>query len=318
MRKLILIMAALWITFSVHSQVIYVTTGGSGLKDGTSWSNALDGNTASLTGYTKLAEAIKAASSGSRFWIGGGTYFTCTDNDRDKSFELGQDVKLYGGFAGTENDTLERNISLHQTIFSGDIGNHKDSTDNTRIILKTVSGAWTKYSFIDGIDFIQANNDLDYAQGGGVKNTGYLSLRNCSFRNNNNFGTSDNFNNEGGGVFNSNRLFLEKCTFINNNSSMGGGVCNTGYAYIRSTKLFGNTAIWGGAIQTRADLTLVNSLIVNNSASWGGGICAHFCFGGGVVNVFNSTIANNKEWNILGWHSNLKIYNPLCFEIQLK
>jgi len=47
---------------------------GTGLKNGTSWVNALDGNSPSGNGYTKLADSIRLAMSGKQFWIAEGTY----------------------------------------------------------------------------------------------------------------------------------------------------------------------------------------------------------------------------------------------------
>ena len=72
--------------------------------------------------YTNLQEAINNTVSGDEIWVAAGTYYTTTDYDRDKYYELNNPVKIYGGFNGTETSIEERNWVVNKTILSGNIG----------------------------------------------------------------------------------------------------------------------------------------------------------------------------------------------------
>jgi hypothetical protein len=316
MKNLIFTVFFLVSFVSLSAQIIYVTPEGAGLKDGTSWINALDGNSPAGNGYTKLADAMRTASSGIQFWIAEGTYKTCTDNDREKSFELGQNIKLFGGFQGTETDTIQRNTGLNSTIFSGDIGTLNDSTDNTKIILKTISIPWTYYSFIDGIDFFNSFNNLSNAIGTGIYNTGLISVKDSDFKYNYTAGF-------GAGIYNNRTLKVEKCLFYNNKAYSGGGIYNNwtnGYypvpvAIITSSKFSNNTATGGGGgIRNSGNLTFLNSLLVNNSSSSnGGGIYSMSNMSAQIIKIVNSTIANNSGGDVIIWGGKASIFNSIIW-----
>ena len=303
MKTAIFTLLLLGLTLTLRSQIVYVTPDGAGLKDGSSWINALDGNFPSGNGYTKLADAMRMAASGKQFWIAEGTYKACSDNDREKSFELGQNIKLFGGFQGTESDTIQRNIGLYPTIFSGDIGQLNDSTDNTKIILKTIPSSWIHYSFIDGIGFELAYNNASYGIGVGIYNTGLLLVTNCNF-----FGNiSDG---EGAGVQNSNNLHVEKCVFQNNRASEGGGIYNSGTTIVTYSKFSNNYGGYqGGGIGNRGGLTVINSLIVNNNGGNAGGISSWF---GASTNIYNSTLANNTGDLMIFW-GQVTVFNTIIW-----
>ena len=276
----------------VFAQVVYVTPVGAGLMDGSSWNNAIAGNFPSMNGYTKLADTLKHANAGAIFWIKEGTYKTCGDNDREKSFELGQNIRLYGGFAGTETDTLQRNLALHTTVFSGDIGVLGDSTDNTKIIL--IAGS--PYALIDGIYFLNSyNNSSSYdAIGTGIYNTGLLAVKRCRFENN--FSGSD----AGAGICNKGTIHVDNCLFFNNISGSGGGLYNQSIAIVTSSRFSNNKAYnnGGGIYHVNGTLTVINCLIVNNQAYNGAGICSWY---GVVTNIINTTIAANTSNLVIFW-----------------
>lgn len=100
--------------------IVYVTPTGAGLKNGTNWANALDGNTVANVYYTKLRQAIYNAPAGTEFWIAKGTYrpgATAAISDTiGYAFEMKNPVKLYGGFAGNESVKESRNYIANQTI----------------------------------------------------------------------------------------------------------------------------------------------------------------------------------------------------------
>ncbi len=316
MKNLIFTVFFLVSFVALHSQIIYVTPQGAGLKNGTSWENALDGNFPSGNGFTKLAESIRTATSGKQFWIAEGTYKACSDNDREKSFELGQNIKLFGGFQGTESDTNQRNIAFHPTIFSGNIGQQNDSTDNSKIILKTTSIPWTTYSFINGIDFLNSFNSLTNTVGTGIYNTALIFVRNCSFKNN----YSAFY---GAGIYNERTLKVEKSLFFNNKAYSGGGLYNNwtnGYypvpiAIITASTFSNNTASGGGGgIRNCGNLTLLNSLLVNNSSSSNaGGIYSMSNMSAQIIKIVNSTIANNSGGDVTIWGGKASVFNSVIW-----
>jgi len=80
---------------SVSAQ-IFVDASATGMNDGSSWINA----------YTDLKAAINSAAPNSELWITAGVYSPgATTADR---FQLSTDLKLYGGFNGTETALSQR------------------------------------------------------------------------------------------------------------------------------------------------------------------------------------------------------------------
>jgi predicted outer membrane repeat protein len=89
--------------------IIYVDQDAVGFNDGSSWDNA----------YTELSDALLSASAGNEIWITWGTYKPqylpnvinpTASTNRDNSFVLIPDVKIYGGFNGGEESIEERNL----------------------------------------------------------------------------------------------------------------------------------------------------------------------------------------------------------------
>ena len=109
------------------------TPGGSGLT----WNDALN----------TISEALQRANlmgdSAVEIWVKTGTY-TPNDskwNGRNKTFLItNPNVKIYGGFNGTEYSISQRNIQQNPTVFSGDIGTVHDSSDNTFHVVTIATG----------------------------------------------------------------------------------------------------------------------------------------------------------------------------------
>lgn len=114
MKKLYttLLLAVLGFTATAQT-VVYVNDNANGNNDGTSWTDAYTDlnvaltNTANDTGFT-----------GAQIWIAEGFYTRISQNE---SFNVDNDVLLYGGFAGTESNISSRDIENHPTIISGDV-----------------------------------------------------------------------------------------------------------------------------------------------------------------------------------------------------
>lgn len=110
--------------------ILYVNKNNPVPGDGSSWANAL----------TELADALRWAkakqddwtpSNPLQIWVAGGTYkplYSPADNNfgnadgMNNAFLLVSNVKVYGGFAGTETLLSDRDLSLtaHKSILSGD------------------------------------------------------------------------------------------------------------------------------------------------------------------------------------------------------
>jgi len=83
--------------------------------DGLSWTTA----------YTTVQDALDVANNPANattiyeIWVAAGVYYL---NDREESFRLNHDnVRLYGGFAGSETARDQRDWAAHVTVLSGDV-----------------------------------------------------------------------------------------------------------------------------------------------------------------------------------------------------
>ena len=149
--------------------IYHITPGGSGLKTGYDWDNALD-----LT-----PEAMKLGKNGDEFWVKGGIYQTNIDcNNR----------AVYGGFNGTETERDQRDWEKNPTIIQG--------VEEAQAPLAVVQSS----GILDG--FILQDNQFAVTtakNGAGIQLGAKGTIRNCIIRNNRTIGTNNN--NVGGGVF---------------------------------------------------------------------------------------------------------------------
>ncbi|MGK0366727.1 MAG: hypothetical protein ACI85O_003802, partial [Saprospiraceae bacterium] len=186
--KFLLTTLLIYIVGLLSAQTIYVQPFGSG--NGTSWSNA-----------TNLQSALQSASVGTDIWVKEGIYnpvncSSCTQQQREVSFEIPTGVQVYGGFDGTETVLNQRNVNTNATILSADID--EDGTDsnnsNTVVYFRNVSSQTILdgFSIRDGrADFSNSGDVTERRRGGGIYNDGSLSggnssptIRNCIIENN--------------------------------------------------------------------------------------------------------------------------------------
>ena len=115
----ILFTFGLYLSISTQAGTIYVTTAGNDANTGLSWSQAMQ----------TVAAGLNAAAPGDQVWVAAGTY-----NERI-TLKLG--VGLYGGFAGTDNETdlSQRNWTANVTILNarqeGRVVTSPPGADNT-------------------------------------------------------------------------------------------------------------------------------------------------------------------------------------------
>lgn len=301
MKKILLLLLLWMVIKSSYAQIFYVTPYGAGSKDGSSWSNAYEGN--------KLQDAINTAASyassnstTSQVWVAAGTYYPTVDaggnanpaNARHKTFVMKNNVGIYGGFPSTGNpDMSNRNWKTYITMLSGEIQQDDDISNNVYHVVLNDQNGLNNTAIIDGItiSYGAANNieALYEERGGGMYN--YLSsprISNCTFS----FNQATYF---GGGLTTSYATpEIQNCTFLSNESDTGGGICSFGeYEYSIVNCLFiSNTAnsSGGGIYNGESKPLILNCTLVNNSARINGS---------GVHNWPNSfpTLKNCILWN---------------------
>jgi len=211
LRNSLLLVFSLFISASLSGAIIYVDSNMTG-GDGSSWATA----------YEDLQDALSTAVAGDEVWVKNGTYFPTSGTDRNEYFQIPSDVKLYGGFLGTETSLAAWNPANSSTILSGDIGVSGDFSDNSYTVVLThdVSSATELSGFI--IEQGNADQGLNAFQeqksGGGLFNAHSSSsaissptLSYLTFR--------DNYAIEqGGGIYSdgNSSINILKSEFINN------------------------------------------------------------------------------------------------------
>ena len=205
-----------------------------------------------------LHDALDRAKPGDEIWVAAGEYFTSVNADRKASFNIPTGVKVYGGFAGTEQALAERNINSNFTILSGEIGDPNNMYDNAFTVV-TLENA-TQATVLSGL-IIKKGSAI------GAK------------------GTSEGF---GAGVLNNgsngnSSPIIEQCIFMDNVALEGAALYNqaeNGVAnpIIKDCKFIDNEAyLNGGAIFNNGSSGICNAQIVNctfenNKAAYGAGI----------------------------------------------
>lgn len=271
---------------------VFVNTnvnGGSGA--GLNWTNA----------SPNLINAISAANTNTNIkeiWVAKGTYYPSISSNRDEFFYITRnDLKIYGGFVGTETLSSQRNSTDNVTILSGNIGNQASADDNSYhiMIIDAYSNSIDNSTQIDGFTFQDGN-----ASSGGVLNdyfpryTGsgiliYPSIANNSplisnniFKNNTQFqiGALAIESNTSG----TNVTKVENCSFINNYAKYAGGAIDVFNHY-------------GTAQNVEITDCIFEGNIVDNASQGGatGGLgAAIFTYGENQVLVNRSKFINNK------------------------
>jgi hypothetical protein len=227
------------------ANICYVKSNASGKNGGSSWGNA----------FTDLQSAL-GSSACPEIWVAAGTYKPTSGTDRTASFVLKNGVAIYGGFAGTETDMSQSNISTNPTILSSDIDSNDSenpASDPNKIV---------------------GHNSYHVVNAGNVDGTSILD----GFVITAGQADASGVNGQGGGMYISiGSPALSNLTFSGNTAFDGSGIYNSGGSPIMSTIAFnGNSnsdplSMGGGMDSQSGNPILVNVTFIGNSAAFGGG-----------------------------------------------
>ncbi len=234
-----------------------------GVNNGSSWTDA----------YLELSTALNNASSGDQIWVAQGTYFPTSTTNRLVSFQIPQNIEIYGGFIGTETTLSQRDWENNLTILSGDIGTQGDVTDNSNNVIFV--NKTTTFFILDGFTIQDGNADGIYLKSGaGMFISSYADsnpsnpvINNCTFKSNTSEDNGGAIYIEAGAGGVASPIF-ENCTFEKNESGFSGGaVYNSGYS--------------SGDIST----IFIDCMFANNLAGESGGAVFNHGGQGGSANV---------------------------------
>ncbi|MBW1296391.1 ELWxxDGT repeat protein [Aquimarina litoralis] len=246
----------------ITSNIIYVTPTGEATNYGNSWAEA--------TSFQHALQLATECSSIEEIWVQQGSYKA--GNNRYDTFYIPDNLKIYGGFNGTETNLSERDWVSNPTIFSGDIGIPNSSLGNSNTLLHLLN---TDNVLIDGFiiedgyaEYDSNSNFLQDTNGGGIflKNANNNSFVNCIIRN--------NLAQNGGAIYQisgTNNQFVN-CLFYGNE----GLTTNVVYA-------------------AEGTMSFVNCSIANNSPA----DASHGIFGNdsGNITLENTVVAGNHTLN---------------------
>lgn len=222
-------------------KTLFVCENKTGNSDGSSWDNCYSKN--------DINKAVKSLEKG------GSLYFKVGNYELSQTIFLTQDVKLYGGFEGTENDISERKLGTKASVLSG---------KGQFLVINAQN--LSKKSVLDS--FVIKNGKTNSYGGAMFNKHSNIMIKNVSFMN--------NVSSYGGALANqdSNPTIIN-ATFNQNNSSIGGAIFNRkSNPTIINTTFSQNAATGkGGAISNTASKpTIINATFSENTAASSSGV----------------------------------------------
>jgi photosystem II stability/assembly factor-like uncharacterized protein len=244
---------------------LYVNDDATGANNGSSWSDA----------FNDLQSALAIAEEGDQIWVAEGTYLP--GSDPTATYLIDKNLRLYGGFAGTESSLSERGDPAdYPTILSGDVNGDDVGGDFTLnrgdnvLHVITMTAAVGNETQLDGFAIIGGHADADTppnSHGGGITSNGNPTIRKCVF--------THNFSIDLGGA----------AIFLNTPAS--------GEVRFEHCEFSGNEGNAGAAISLRFSKgSFENCLFSENTASDGG--ATPFEQNGGCIASRNSQLKLNR------------------------
>lgn len=306
------------VAFSANSQVtVMVDDDGvafTEVANHSSWANATSDLQAAIDG-------VAAEPGGGEVWVAGGTYLPSTilaadpiapvppltipEDDlsgtdvRQASFVMASNVRILGGFVGTETLEGDRPEDLfgatNRVILSGDIGTPDDIADNAYHVVLFPQGV-DDTAILEGVYVTGGNansNNYFAHRGGGIHLREGGTITDCVI--------SVNHASEGGGgiyLYSGGNLLGSEVS-SNTTPAKGGGVFLNMGGYVSNCLIHSNQATDQAAAQgggvfldgTQSDFGTIthSSININISEDKGAGI---YLYGGG--NISNNFISNNE------------------------
>ncbi len=294
------------LTAATHAgQVIRVDLNANAGGTGESWATA----------FNRLSTALAAAAPGDSLWIAGqlpGAGVPLEElpaytreapgGSRTSTFDLPDQISLYGGFAGTETSLAERQLGPYFTIISGDLNGDDDVSTNDNSYRVLLANGVTDV-LLDGLYIVSGNANAVAPFDRGAALSVYdsiVTIRSCSFSLNNTAGP-------GGAVYANNSVVqMDNTTFgVNSAIAAGGAVYVGGGTALTMTNVgmvenhhLGNNGEAGGLYISDAHATLVNLTVAHNTTTQHfGGIFVHPA---GSATMYNSIVWGNAATQIGG------------------
>jgi len=299
--KFILLVIVILSSLAVgKGQVVYVNAAATGNNNGTSWANA----------YNSLKQAIQSTSSG-QIWVAAGVYTPTTGTTPESSFFLKNNLKIYGGFQGSETALAERDTALFDdTVLSGEIG---DTTwgDNCYHVVSNNTALDTSV-VLDGFKITRGYGSS--GGGGGVYWANFAVgaiVRNCLI--------TGNYGYQGGGiranVSSGGRVpAFQRCVVSNNTSSYrAGGFYADGNVQFEDCIFRDNYAPQGGCAYIGGNNTATLSRCVfdrNSTVEFGAAMYADFGCNVVIENtLFTRNFNSNATNMIYAYNADLRMDN---------
>ena len=264
------------------SIILRVAETATGDESGSTWANAMTLQAA------LAAETLR----GDQIWIAQGIYKPHATDQR-ATFRIPEGVLVYGGFAGTEDDTFDPVTTARMgaaTLLLGDLldddiprpeeggdmaAYDASRDDNSRTVV-TIAGANV---VLDGLTIQDGEGgtlvegvfgDFEYRGGGLYSCFANTSLNACVF--------TGNSAEEGGGAAFSEPSTLTDCTFTDNSASLGGGALFSEPSTLTGCTFTGNRvgSGFGGGAYFFGKPTLIGCTFTGNRAGFGSGGGAYF------------------------------------------
>lgn len=284
----LLIALGLALAGAADAAVIRVSPTGNNANSGATWAQA----------KATIPGALAIAAPGDEVWVAAGTY--------PQAISVSFDVKLYGGFAGTETSLEVRNPSANPTILDGG--------GSQRIL--SINANLSRNAVVDGFVF---QNGLA-THGGAIRwGTASPTISGNVFRNNSALQPGEFDDAAGGAIYGyagsalvaGNRFEYNVAAFTGTGFSGGAGG-GAMYQYEGTPIIVGNTFIGnsttdtsffgyaeGGAYYQYTDtVTLISNYFANNTATSDGGAAA--VYEGDHVVVNNTFVGNDTADGIGG------------------
>ncbi len=284
---------------------IFVNSNATGNNDGTSWANA----------YTNLQTAINAATASiNELWVAAGTYKP-NGTARTSTFTLKSNIKIYGGFNGSETTRAQRNTNLNLTRLSGDISGNDNSTitatettrqDNAYHVISLLGNI--RDAYLDGFTISNGNANgptltsgttsaqYYHTRGGAIYLFPYtpfdapsIKVQNCILENNSGSDTGVFANYFANGISNlSFNVNIENCVVRNNYSGTNAQILINGAS---GFSWYGNATVTNTLFHNNTSGTGPSCLYLSASTASGGTAL------GINTQITNCTFSNNTGVN---------------------